>query len=87
MSITIPWELTDSYVWMLTRKKACYCAVLRMQSKTKYLIILMKFSIDFQVYSLPRFLRWKQLISFGVTEQTLDRRMPNQKGVLLVSVN
>lgn len=58
-----------------------------MQSKTKYLIILMKFSIDFQVYSLPRFLRWTQLISFGVTEQTLDRRMPNQKEVLLVSVN
>lgn len=58
-----------------------------MQSKTKYLIILMKFSIDFQVYSLPRFLRWKQLISFGVTEQTLDRRMTNQKEVLLVSVN
>lgn len=53
-----------------------------MQGKTKYLIILMKFSIDFQVYSLPRFLRWTQLISFGVTEQTLDRRMSNQKEVL-----
>ena len=50
-----------------------------MQSKTKCLIILMKFSIDLQVYSLPQFLRWKQLTSFGVIEQTLDRRTLNQK--------